>query len=260
VTTLTQPYRIRCAEIWGGIQNLNTDICTSSITASVFSQAHDGTAGGDIYYFSVCGYDLLTRIAIADLRGHGSQAATLSRWIYDGLQERIEDLEGGELLASVNRAASEKGFQAMTTAAVMSFYLGDSHFYYSYAGHPPILRNRHGETKWTPLEVPHGAPLANLPLGAFPGATFDQVRLPIEPGDRFLIYTDGVIEQTGMGGELFGSQRLQEVLAACGSCDPATIKQRIVEELREFACDQPLEDDVTFLVLEVHAAADKTLP
>ena len=251
---MTQPYRIRCAEIWGGIQNLDTDICTSSITASVFSQAYDGSAGGDIYYFSVCGYDLLTRIAIADLRGHGSQAATLSRWIYDGLQERIENLEGGALLASVNRAASEKGFQAMTTAALMSFYLGDSHFYYSYAGHPPILRNRAGEAGWMPLEIPQNAPLANLPLGAFPGATFDQVRLPMEAGDRFLIYTDGVIEQPGADGEVFGSSRLQEVLRSCGRSDPSAIKQRLVEELRVFAGDQPMDDDVTFLVLEVHAA------
>lgn len=234
---------------------MDTDICTSSITASVYSKAFDGSSGGDIYYFSVCGNDQLTRIAIADLRGHGSQAAPLSRWIYDGLQERIENLEGGELLASVNRAASERGFQAMTTAALMSFYLGDSHFYYSYAGHPPILRSRRGEREWKPLEISQSAPLANLPLGAFARATFDQVRLPMEAGDRFLIYTDGVLEQPGADGSLFGGERLQEVLAGSNGADPATVKQRLVRELVGFAGEQPMEDDVTFLVVEVHATA-----
>ena len=58
---------IRCAEIWGGIRNFDTDVCTSGLTASLSAQSASGGKGGDIYFFSVCGADRLTRIAIASL-------------------------------------------------------------------------------------------------------------------------------------------------------------------------------------------------
>ena len=64
-------HRLQCAEIWGGIRNQDTDVCSAGITASLFSGACDGGKGGDIYYLSVCNSDMLTRIAIADVIGHG---------------------------------------------------------------------------------------------------------------------------------------------------------------------------------------------
>ena len=59
------PLRIRCAEIWGGILAVDTDMTTAGLSASIFSTAHDGDRGGDMYYVSVCKWDYLTRVAIA---------------------------------------------------------------------------------------------------------------------------------------------------------------------------------------------------
>ena len=64
----TAPLRIRCAEIWGGILAVDMDMTTAGLSASIFSTAHDGDRGGDMYYVSVCKWDYLTRLAIADLR------------------------------------------------------------------------------------------------------------------------------------------------------------------------------------------------
>ena len=64
-------HRIHCAEVWGGIDHIDRDIVTGGLTASVYSKSSDGSRGGDIYYFSVCGGDQLTRIALADVQGHG---------------------------------------------------------------------------------------------------------------------------------------------------------------------------------------------
>ena len=64
-------YRLKCSEIWGGIKDTDTEVCTGSLTASLFSSSADGGKGGDIYYLGLCGQETLTRIAVADVVGHG---------------------------------------------------------------------------------------------------------------------------------------------------------------------------------------------
>ena len=74
-----EPHRIKCAEIWGGILSIDMDITTEGLSASIFSTAHDGNCGGDMYYVSVCKWDYLTRMAVADLRGHGCVCPACAR-------------------------------------------------------------------------------------------------------------------------------------------------------------------------------------
>ena len=82
-------YEIKCGEVWGGIRGTDVDAITSGVEACLFSSACDGGKGGDIYYFSVCTGDLLTRIAIADVMGHGKPVSDTSEWLYNSLQERM---------------------------------------------------------------------------------------------------------------------------------------------------------------------------
>ena len=112
-------YEIGCSEIWGGNKDLDTDVCTSAITASVYSSAADGGKGGDIYYFSVCGADKQTRLAIADVVGHGQKVSDVSAWLYDAMAAQMNEGQGSAVLAHVNRTAYEKGLDALTTAAVV---------------------------------------------------------------------------------------------------------------------------------------------
>ncbi len=88
---VNQAYRIKCAEIWGGIENIGADLRTNGMEVSIYSHSSEGMAGGDIYYFSVCNHDVLTRILLADLQGHGIEVTQLSRWIYDILRENIDN-------------------------------------------------------------------------------------------------------------------------------------------------------------------------
>ena len=62
---------IKCSEIWGGIRFADENIKTKGLTASMYCKPFESNEGGDIYYFSVCGKDILTRIAIGDVAGHG---------------------------------------------------------------------------------------------------------------------------------------------------------------------------------------------
>ena len=244
--------RIACAEVWGGNARSDFDVCTRGVTVSLFSHTSEGDTGGDIYYFSLCSGDLLTRVLLADVRGHGPEAAEIGRWIYDGLARRIDSLDGAAVLAELNTLVRERGFSALTSAVLVSHYEGDGHLYYSYAGHPPALLRRTGEA-WEPLTIADGAPgPANLPLGVMASTRYDQARIPVATGDRLVLHTDGVTECPAEGEEMLDTAGLAAWLAAAGEASPEEMKRDVVRRLRAQAGEDLVHDDCTLIVLEVH--------
>lgn len=247
-------HKIRCAEIWGGNRPVDTSVCTSGLSAAIHSKVCDGEAGGDIYYVSVCSYDMLTRVAIADLRGHGDEASQLSHWLYEALEERMNTLDGAGVLTELNSLVYEKGFQAITTAAVVSYYSGDSKLYYSYAGHPPAVVRRRGES-WRSLPIENAAPgLANLPLGVMAKVRYDQCEIPLQPMDRLFLYTDGVSERSNAAGDLYGEGRLNGVLERTAGLGLDQVKRAVLTDLAAHADGHEADDDSTLLVVEVGAS------
>src|ERR1700716_1763337 len=199
-------YRIRCAEIWGGVATTDLDVITSALRASVYSKPCEGESGGDIYYFSVCGSDQLTRIAIADVQGHGEQVSQVSRWLYELIRDSMDTLDARGVLRDLNTCVIDHGFEAMSTVALLSYYLGDSNLYFSYAGHPPAFLYQHAEGAWRPLELELNARQSNLPLGILAGVEYDQSTLAIHRGDRLFMYTDGVVEYPDLNGQPLGER------------------------------------------------------
>jgi phosphoserine phosphatase RsbU/P len=245
-----EKYRIRCAEIWGGIRAVDTDVCTLALEASIYSSACGGDQGGDIYYLSVCSIDLLTRIAIADLRGHGQQVSQLSEWLYNSLEERMNSLEGNAVLTELNSKVNAHGFDALTTAVLASYCLRDRRLYFSNAGHPPLLLRQTKASDWQRLEIPD-SPRTNLPLGVLPGAQYSQSSMPLESGDRIFLYTDGVLECSNLAGDEFGEERLFDVLAQSSAQTLPEVKCAVLNSISEHRGQQQVEDDITFMIVEV---------
>ena len=253
-TGLAEPrteHRIRCSEIWGGNQNADLDVCTSGVNAAVFSASCDGKSGGDVYYFAVCDSDLLTRIALADLRGHGDEVGVLSSWIYDALRESMSSLDGSAILARLNQVFHEKGLDAITTATIVSFYLGDSNLYVANAGHPPVLLRRLNEQEWLPVEAGSDHIGANLPLGMFANTRYDQIAIQVMDGERLALYTDGFVESTNSKDEEFGEQRLRALLQLSGHLDLQALKTGVVNALATHVGGPFAQDDVTLLLVEI---------
>ena len=245
-------YRIRCAEVWGGIKNEDLDVCSSVLKASLYSSACDGGKGGDVYFVSVCANDQLTRLAIADVVGHGERVAQVSTRLYDSLHARMNSIDGTEVLTDLNQSASEYGLKAMATAALAAVFSGDSSACFSYAGHHPVLIRRAGQTRWTPVPIEaESGSLANLPLGVEPATTYDQRSVPVQTGDHLFLYTDGVIEAPSVHGELFGQARLESVLEQVGDVSLPELKSAVLDELRKHAGGELTHDDVTLLAVEV---------
>src|SRR5215469_11903907 len=98
----SQPCQIRCAEIWGGASGKEDDVMTPGVRAAIHSSASGAAKGGDLYYLSVCAYDTLTRIAVADVRGHGEAVSDLSEWLYHSLEKRMNDFDSSTVLKDLN--------------------------------------------------------------------------------------------------------------------------------------------------------------
>ena len=243
--------RIRCAEIWGGIRNCNEDILTSGITASLYSAAADSGRGGDIYYFSVCSSDMLTRIAIADVVGHGEAVAVTSQWMYHALAERMNLLDGNGILHHLNHLSDEYGFDAITTAAVIGYNTANSQLYFAYAGHPPLLVQHQRTGRWEPVSFANPSRTGNLPFGVDVEALYDQERMPLSGGDRLFLYTDGVIEAPDRQGRLFRLDSLLATLEESGDKGLREIKSAVLEQLMKHTGGPLSHDDVTFMVIEI---------
>lgn len=245
-------HHLRCSEIWGGIRNQDLEVCSSGLTASLYSGAAAGGKGGDIYYLSVCENDWLTRVAVADVLGHGEHVSAMSKWLYEALRTRITNLDGHEVLAELNRLAAQRGFDAMTTAAIVGVFKRDGHGYFAYAGHHPVMIRRRSGSDWRNITIDEKTEaIENLPLGVEPSATYSQRKIRVESGDRLVLYTDGVIEAFNGSGELFGFHRLEAILERVGEKPLPELKSAVLDELRHHTGGTLDHDDVTFLAMEV---------
>jgi sigma-B regulation protein RsbU (phosphoserine phosphatase) len=245
-------HQLRCSEVWGGIKNQDLEARSATLTTSLYSSACDGGKGGDIYYLSVCQGDLLTRVAIADVVGHGERVSRVSQWLYQTLEQQMNGGSGCEVLSALNQSVAKRGWDALTTAAVVSLYKPDSSACFSNAGHPPMLLRRRGELHWQPVELERSAAGgANLPLGIDVGTRYDQQFTAVKAGDRIVLYTDGVLEAPRADGEPFGRRRLVAALEQADGKSLSELKAGVLMSLREHVGGEPAHDDVTLLAIEM---------
>jgi sigma-B regulation protein RsbU (phosphoserine phosphatase) len=200
---------------------------------------------------SVCSIDFLTRMVVADVRGHGEQVSEISSWIYQCLQDKMNSLDGASVLSDLNRMVHRRGFAVITTVAVVSHYISDSTLYYSYAGHPPVLARRSGG-RWLPLVLETQSGKTNLPLGVLPSVQYDQAAVRVQAADRFLLYTDGLSEATNLeSDEEFGEKELPALLEAQADSELASVRDALIERASAFSSGPLLTDDCTLMVVEV---------
>ena len=82
--------RLECKDLWGGIRNRDIEVSAGKVIGSIYSAAcGEGGKGGDIYYFGVCKGDTITRLAIADVAGHGEAVSEISQYVYDTLKAHM---------------------------------------------------------------------------------------------------------------------------------------------------------------------------
>jgi sigma-B regulation protein RsbU (phosphoserine phosphatase) len=209
--------------------------------------------GGDYYDFFDFGGGQ-TGLVVADVAGKGISAALLMSTLQASLRACVADGRPGgspdgelsELVSTLNRLLCRStGPASYVTFFYAQFDAGARSLGYVNAGHNPPLLLREGGVPDEKLDL--GGPV----LGIFEGCAYEQGAVPLQPGDLFVGYTDGVVEALDARGEEFGERRLRDCVASLSNLTAEEICERVVRRLDEWCAGTPQHDDLTLVVLKV---------
>lgn len=214
---------------------------------SVYSES----TGGD-YYDCLQGaggaeHDDAVGLVVGDVTGHGLPAAMLMTTARAFLRQRAS-MPGGpaEVLGDVNRQLSRDVDQ---TGRFMTLFYAvlepkERILRWARAGHEPALLYSPEADSFEELGG------EGLPLGTVQEWRFEQRERRLAPGELLCMVTDGVMEARSPSGEMYGRQRLQEVLRRSHRLPPGETAQALLEDLQAFRGQDSFDDDVTLLLLK----------
>jgi phosphoserine phosphatase RsbU/P len=190
-----------------------------------------------------------TGVLVADVSGHGVPAALIASMVKVAVSSS-ERLAGdpAALLASVDATLRRDVRRAFVTATYLWLDMDAHSVTVCNAGHPqPLLFRRHTERGDRFLEL--GTP--GVLLGRFAGARYTAATTALEPGDRIVAYTDGVVEAMSTKRELFGEERLQTIVRESTALDVRAVADAIVAAVRGWRVEDEDADDLTVVVIDV---------
>jgi sigma-B regulation protein RsbU (phosphoserine phosphatase) len=211
---------------------------------------------GDYYDYQQIGKDVA--IAIGDVAGKGISAALLMATVQSSFRAQLRGsleiaatagTEGVSVTVSTSRVVSHLNQQLFADTApekYATFFLGvydtgSKSITYTNAGHLPPMLIRNGEV--TLLDV------NGMVVGAFPFAKYGESRVQLQPCDLLVFYTDGITEPENAYGEMFGEERLIELLVRNADKDEADLVTAVTDAVRQWTGTDELQDDMTLLLV-----------
>ena len=155
---------------------------------------------------------------ICDVMGHGVRAALVAAIVRSVVSElRPLWTKPGELLVAINRsllgAFKNSEITLFASAFCLVADLSRGQLRYANAGHPNPLHFTRGENGSAAVALPLKGPRSGPALGLFEGAMYETVHCQLSPRDVVLLFTDGLFEVEGSGGQLYDYQKLSKRFA-----------------------------------------------
>jgi serine phosphatase RsbU (regulator of sigma subunit) len=199
--------------------------------------------GGDFYDFQVMPTgDLIA--CLADISGKGIAASVLSSMILGCLQLLLQDGEAPEAaLNRLNQFIHSKSSGKFATMFVCSLSPDGKGKYVS-AGHNPAYIYRASGAAIDEL------PSTSMVLGAFDFATFEASPMELAAGDLVFVYSDGLTEAENVAGEMFGEERVKEIIQREGRTGAIGVHEAIIASVAEFTRGRDQTDDITIVIAE----------
>lgn len=210
--------------------------------------------GGDIFNLVDLGPTALGAY-ILDVTGHGVPAALVSVSVFQSLLPTSGLIQGqggptppGEVLRALDRDYPLERFNKTFTMAYLLLDPRTGALAYANAGHPrPMVFRADGS--WEELDV--ASPL----IGLAGMAPYEQGTASLLPGDRVVMYTDGLVELENAKGEAFGQERLVQALGRSNGQGLDTWLALTKAEALAFAGGRPPADDISMLAVEFTGSA-----
>jgi serine/threonine protein phosphatase PrpC len=209
--------------------------------AGILEPAYD--VGGDSFDYAAD--DHVLHVAVFDAMGHGIEAATMAAVATAAYRHgRRADASLTELYTEMDQVLAQSFPGRFTTAQLGRLQTGTGELSWVNAGHPAALLVRKNRV------VGELAGPISRPVG-FGGGRPQVSTVTLEPGDRVLFFTDGVVEERLTGGEQFGEQRLRELIeeTTAQELGAAETTRRLSHALMA-ARDGRTSDDASLLLVE----------
>ena len=199
--------------------------------------------GGDLLDVVSAGEDAVLFL-VADVMGHGAQAALVVSLIKAALQPAVEaDPQPEHVLDRLNRTLTDLLGFSFVTAACCLIDRGTHVARIALAGHQPPLRvgARSGEVTRPGT--------GDLPLGVDRGARYASSELTLEPGDTLLFFTDGIVEAMDGASQQYGTARLETQFRTHAPKHVRELLREIRADLDRHCAGRQLADDLTLLAV-----------
>lgn len=212
--------------------------------------------GGDVFNVHPLDPDHVG-IYVLDVSGHGVTSAMITVAVSQSLnpqgdsflKERITDppyyrLPGpAQVLERLDGEFPVERFDKYFTMSYLLLNLKTGRLRYARAAHPsPVLLRANGGQE----ELTEGGTIVGLG-GMVP---YREGEVTLQPGDRVIVYTDGINERPNPAGDRFGDLRVRSALEATRAHPISDVGERLHQSVREFAGGLPAEDDTTILAFE----------
>ncbi len=211
------------------------------LTIAVFMETAS-ELGGDYYDFHLADDGTLT-IAIGDATGHGAKAGmmvTATKSLFKAIGHRPGLLGLVRRFTQTLKSLNLPGLYMHMTLARYK----DGQFNLIAAGMPPALvyRAASGTVEEVVLKGP--------PLGSFPDFPYQQCMVSLAPGDTVLLMSDGFLELLNRQGEMLEAPRVHALFEEAAGESPEAVIAHLRQAGNAWANNRPLNDDVTFVVLQ----------
>jgi len=208
--------------------------------------------GGDYFDLFPLGKGRLL-VAVGDVAGHGLSTGLLMAMVKSVVATLVhEGHRGAELLEGLNRFMLQQPREhRMLTLTIADVDTEAGTVEITNAAHPPMLLAS-GDVREVMLPaLPVGFPWRSKPPSE---------RLGIEPGDRLIFYSDGLVEAVDEEDEQFGYTRLRTFFEENADLGSDELMAGLLAELQRHTRGRPLDDDLTILIIDFSTAGTEASP
>jgi sigma-B regulation protein RsbU (phosphoserine phosphatase) len=206
--------------------------------------------GGDLYDF--VSYSLSrTAIVVGDVSGKGAPAAIYAALV-GGILRSHAPIEPGpaEMLAAVNFSLGERRIEGQFVSLIYAVWDDPSRtLVVANSGLPRPLYCHDGK-----IEVIEAT---GLPLGLFDDAEYDEFTFKAKSGEMFVFFSDGILDARNQAGDMFGRQRVEQVVAGCAEQSADCVVESLFKAVAEYAAGVETFDDQTVVAIRVKGASGK---